>query len=159
MASAKLQAIANEQLEDMEMDMSPMIDLVFLLLIFFMVSSHLIIIQIDANVKPPVATAGTPVENALGRIVVNLYEDGSVYDTSSNLLAAPEADLADVETYIGELAETYRERGEQPKLHLRADKNVEVKRIKSVVKSAANVQVIDVIFATYVSEGAASLVK
>ena len=48
MASEKLRAVTESiEGEELQMDMSSMIDLVFLLLIFFMVSSHLIIVQID----------------------------------------------------------------------------------------------------------------
>ena len=42
----------------LQVDMSPMIDLVFLLLIFFMVSSTMITYRQDPNVKIPVASAG-----------------------------------------------------------------------------------------------------
>jgi biopolymer transport protein ExbD len=157
MASAKLAATTQVELEDMEMDISSMIDLVFLLLIFFMVSSHLIIIQIDEEVRPPVATAGKAVENAMGRIVVNIRADGSVYDTVPRLMAGPDADLGEVEAYIGELADSYTQGSIQPRLHVRADKDVDVRRIKEVVQAAARSNVIDVIFAAYVSEGAASM--
>ncbi len=53
MASEKLKALRLDEGDAMPMDMSSMIDLVFLLLIFFMVSSHLIIVQIDKRVAPP----------------------------------------------------------------------------------------------------------
>ena len=49
MASSKLIAAAAGPDEDLKMDMSPMIDLVFLLLIFFMVNSTLIVVRIDQN--------------------------------------------------------------------------------------------------------------
>ncbi len=159
MASAKLQAATRTELEDMDMDISSMIDLVFLLLIFFMVASHLIIIQIDEEVRPPVATAGKAVENAMGRIVVNIRADGSVYDTVPRLMSGPDGDMGEVQAYIGELADSYNQTNQKPKLHLRADKDVDVKRIKEVVKAASLANVIDVIFAAYVSEGAASMAE
>ena len=42
----------------MKVDLSPMIDLVFLLLIFFIVASNLITYRKDPNVVIPVASAG-----------------------------------------------------------------------------------------------------
>jgi len=129
--------------------MSPMIDLVFLLLIFFMVSSHIIIVRLDPTVNPPVATASNAPENALGRIVVNIRPDGEVADVEGDVLASPDGELAEVERYIQELADGYRRENLSPKLHVRADRNVDVKRIKEVVRAAANAQVIDIIFATY----------
>ena len=58
MASSKLREAMAPPAEDLKPDISSMIDLVFLLLIFFMVSSHMIVVQIDKNVKVPVADAG-----------------------------------------------------------------------------------------------------
>ncbi len=153
MPSAKLRAASSEELGDMEMDMSPMIDLVFLLLIFFMVSSHLIIIQIDPEVRPPVASAAEKPDNALGRIVVNIRGDGSVWDSAENQLStAPDGGMEEVEAYIGELRDQIvgpGGGGHSPKLHVRADKGCEVKRIKEVVRAGAEAQVIDVIFGAY----------
>ena len=44
MASSKLRATQQEQEDDTQVEMSPMIDMVFLLLIFFIVNSTLIIL-------------------------------------------------------------------------------------------------------------------
>ena len=41
--------------DELAIDMSPMIDMVFLLLIFFLVNATMIIVKQDAAVKPPVA--------------------------------------------------------------------------------------------------------
>ncbi len=153
MASSKLRAAATEELGDMDMDMSSMIDLVFLLLIFFMVSSHLITIQIDPEVNPPIAKAAEKPENALGRIVINIRADGSVYDVSSKLLSTgPDGGMEEVESYIGEVRDNQVEGGNRPKLHIRADRESEVKRIKEVVRAGAEAQVIDVIFGAYRSK-------
>ena len=58
MASNKLRAASQDHGEAAEMDMSPMIDMVFLLLLFFLVVSNPKTIKIDAEVKPPVAKYG-----------------------------------------------------------------------------------------------------
>ena len=55
MASSKLQSAMEEQGDDARMDMSPMIDMVFLLLIFFMVASRMVTVKVDDKIKPPVA--------------------------------------------------------------------------------------------------------
>ena len=62
MASEKLKEAMEAQGDDAKMDMSPMIDMVFLLLIFFMVASTLIINKLDPNVKPSVAKKQLPKE-------------------------------------------------------------------------------------------------
>ena len=45
MASSKLQSAMEHQGDDAKMDMSPMIDMVFLLLIFFMVASRMVTVK------------------------------------------------------------------------------------------------------------------
>jgi biopolymer transport protein ExbD len=60
-----------------KMDSSSMIDMVFQLILFFMVSSRMLTNQIDPRVELPVATNARPPEEAAGRIVLHVYDDGS----------------------------------------------------------------------------------
>ncbi len=55
MASSKLRKISSAGDDEAKIDMSPMIDMVFLLLIFFIVNATAIIVQTDPEVTPPVA--------------------------------------------------------------------------------------------------------
>ena len=146
--------------ETMTVDISSMIDLVFLLLIFFMVSSHLIIVRIDKNVRPPIVKNATVAENSQGRIVVNVYGfglkpelvdmEGKVYDPNGNELATSEA----IEAFVDEQAQLIKssETPMTPKLHLRADRNTDTRLIKKVVQASAKAGVIDVIFGSYATE-------
>lgn len=148
MASKLTRAMAQDE-EEMKMDMSPMIDLVFLLLIFFMVSSHMIIVDIDVEVKPPTANMAQVAKNKGGRIVVNIYEDGSFHGPKPgmNFLTADA---------VSEYIDTERQKNDESRvksrLHLRADKRCTTRYIKEIVKAAADALVVDVIFGTYVVE-------
>lgn len=148
MASEKLKAVMEDQGEDLPMDMSSMIDLVFLLLIFFMVSSHLIIVTIDKRVKPPTATNAQVAKNATGRVVVNVLDDGTVW-------AQDEVELPTTES-ITEYVESARlanaDKGYPTRLNLRADKQVDTRVIKRVIKAAGEAGVSEVIFGSYVVE-------
>jgi biopolymer transport protein ExbD len=150
MASAKLQAaIRVAEGEDLAMDMSSMIDLVFLLLIFFMVSSHLIIIKVDKNVKPPIAKNARVAKNASGRIVVNIYADGMILDGNSEELPTQEA----ITDYVDTERLKMMDNGiEKARLHLRADKDTDTRVIKKVVQAAGAAGVSDVIFGSFVVE-------
>ena len=55
MASSKLRKSSAGEEDECNLDMSPMIDMVFLLLIFFIVNATAIIVKTDPEVKPPVA--------------------------------------------------------------------------------------------------------
>ena len=63
--------------EDCRTDSSSMIDMVFQLILFFMVSSRMLTNQIDPRVELPVAGNARPPEEAAGRIVVHVYDDGT----------------------------------------------------------------------------------
>ena len=73
MASSKLRAAQEEQDDDTEVDMSPMIDMVFLLLIFFIVNATLIIVEMDKRVQVPIARYSEKQNDNMGRILINVY--------------------------------------------------------------------------------------
>jgi biopolymer transport protein ExbD len=150
MASEKLKALRLDEGAAMPMDMSSMIDLVFLLLIFFMVSSHLIITQIDKRVKPPTAKNAAVAKNATGRVVVNVLADGSIWAQDNVELTSSEA----IEDYIDQAKQRHDQASPQilTRLNLRADQDVETRVIKKVVQAAGKVGVVDVIFGSYVVE-------
>lgn len=151
MASSKKREAAADAVDadDPLMDMSSMIDLVFLLLIFFMVSSHLIIVQIDHRVNPPTAKNAQVAKNATGRVVVNVLADGSIWAQDEIELPTSEAitdyvDAARVRNVEAGIAST--------KLNLRADEAVDTRIIKKVVQAAGEAGVNEVIFGSYVVE-------
>ena len=74
MGKKKANVAADE--ESGEMDMSPMIDMVFLLLIFFVVNATAITVKKDKNIQMPTASSSGEVKSANGCIVVNVYGEG-----------------------------------------------------------------------------------
>ncbi len=133
--------------DELKMNLSPMIDLVFLLLIFFMVSSTMILYRMDPDVKIPIAPQAKTPKDAAGRAIINIYSDGTVKDESGKPL-----DLDGVTEYIRKT----RERNEKldanikTKIHLRADQRIQLEKVKEVLESAALGGVSDVVFSTYV---------
>ena len=75
MSSTKLREAQEGQEDDTEVDMSPMIDMVFLLLIFFIVNATLIIVEMDKRVQVPIARYSEKQHDMMGRIVINVYSD------------------------------------------------------------------------------------
>ena len=55
MASKKLRGAKTAKEDELKVDMSPMIDMVFLLLIFFIVASTAIVVKQDSEVDPSIA--------------------------------------------------------------------------------------------------------
>jgi len=146
MAASKLRNAVGAQEADRPLDMSPMIDMVFLLLIFFIVNATAIIVKTDPEVRPPIAANSKPQEDGRGRIVVNIRENGTYW--SENLVKLnDDKDIAD-------LVRTEREKiellGIKPKLHLRGDKEAVFRYSRVAIRAAASAQVNEVVFAVFV---------
>jgi len=150
MASKRLRAVNANSGEDLKVDMSPMIDMVFLLLIFFIVNANLIVVKMDKKVEVPVAKHSSKQEKALGRIVVNVYgneeeSNGRFRDENGE---RPFADDDALREYIKEAVENLKG-SIQPQLHLRGDRHTDFKHCRRVIRVAAEVGVDQVVFASY----------
>ena len=120
-----------------------MIDLVFLLLIFFMVSSTLITYRKDPNVTIPIASDGKVPKQIQGRVVINVYQDGTIVAEGGERLT------------LGEVENRMRQaKKENPgvRLHVRADQVSAHQMVKEVIDASAQGGVVNVIFSTYVTE-------
>ncbi len=123
--------------------MSPMIDMVFLLLIFFIVNATAIIVRTDPEVALCHASAGTKPPDGRGRIVVNVRADGTftAEDPSVRL-----ADVAAVEEMVRKAKTRWDREGVVPSLHLRGDRAALFLHSRAAVRAAANARVDKVVF-------------
>jgi biopolymer transport protein ExbD len=148
MASSKLRGSSSTGQEELKIDMSPMIDMVFLLLLFFLVNATAIIVKQDPKVRPPIAVNSRIAQDGTGRIVVNVWGDGTFTNESYQRI--------DTEELITEMVRKEKERidllGFKPKLHLRGDKEAVFKFSRQVIRAAAKGGVDQVVFAVYVTD-------
>jgi biopolymer transport protein ExbD len=131
---------------DDELNMAPMIDMVFLLLIFFMVASQLASLE-RIPVKLPVADESKVPDEALDRQLITVRpadENGEEAEIFMNLKSI---NLEDFTAQIGDLYTV----NENLKVYLRVDKQVKYKHIKEIMNACASVGIVDVIFATFES--------
>ena len=148
MASNKLRAAQQEQEDDTQVDMSPMIDMVFLLLIFFIVNATLIIVEMDKRVKVPIARYSERQDDKMGRIVVNVYSDehsaeGRFRMADGEKVFPEDKDMVD---FIKKQKEYWEDKGQKPRLHLRADEEVHFTYVRRAIRAAAAAGVNEVIF-------------
>ena len=150
MASRKLQGVLEQADEDAKMDMSPMIDMVFLLLIFFMIASRMVTVRVDPEIKPPVADQSVKPKSVKGRIVFNIYAKGaggeSKYTTSDG---SKTVTLEEITQRVEKFADSMETSGTEASLLLRAHKDAEVSDIKKVAKAAAEGGINKVIFGAF----------
>lgn len=144
MATNKLTRARAGVSDVMKMDMSPMIDMVFLLLIFFMIASQMITIKMDPDVLPPVADMSIKGKVFKGRFVVNIYEDGTFKDVDWKVITEEQ-----ITERIKKLAEQQKNTKNPAKLHIRADRLAPVLSIKKVAKAAGAGGVSTIIFGSY----------
>ena len=146
MSSKKLRDARSVQDDEAKIDMSPMIDMVFLLLIFFIVNATAIIVKTDPDVLPPVAKNSLRQEDGRGRIVINVRQDGTYTAENFNVILADDKDIFD-------LVKTEKEKiqglGLVPKLHLRGDQDAIFKYSRTAIRAAAQAGVDQVVFAVY----------
>lgn len=122
-----------------------MIDMVFLLLIFFVVNSSQAIVKQDADVRPPIASFGKKQEDKNGRIVVNVFKDGSFKTERGGALETDD----DIFELVKKAKEENDLRSYKSKLHLRGDKDAVFKYSRKIIAISAKAGVDQVMFATY----------
>lgn len=121
-----------------ELELAPMIDVVFLLLIFFIVSWQFARFERDEEVEVPAAEETDKNARKAGEIIVNIREDGSVF------LQGGEVTIDDLLTKLKRLAENYPNQA----VILRGDGTADFEHIISVLDQVKEAGIWNVAFAT-----------
>jgi biopolymer transport protein ExbD len=122
-------------------NMTPMIDVVFLLIIFFLVSSHLAKQEAQMELPLPVAESGsTPDDTQTQRITINVLRDGSL------LLAGKPVLVGQLQQ---RLAAATSERGQDLEVRIRSDRNVVYRHVEPLLIACARAGIWNVDFAVY----------
>jgi len=128
--------------EEVGFQLAPMIDITFLLLIFFMVTTKITRDQVKLDVRLPVATNAVQPRSVEDRDLVSIDAAGNLFSGSRPVTEK-------------ELAAHLRQRlTDFPplRIYIRADRATPAKRIKEVLRMAAEAGAIDVIFGTHQQE-------
>ncbi len=140
MASKRLRSFAANEGEGLKVDMSPMIDMVFLLLIFFLVNAVLIIVKQDENVNIAYASEqfSSQQEEGNGRIVLNVYEDGSFTPEAGSTTPFLEGDDNAIFDYLTKRREEEEQLGYRDSmvLHLRSDSQSAFRHTRKILSIA-----------------------
>ena len=127
-------------------DMTPMIDVVFQLIIFFLVSSHLVKQETQVQLPLPIAKSGDKdLAESQARLTVNVVGDGEL-QLAGRALSADDLTLR--------LAEKVQELGQDLEVRIRSARNVPYARVEPVMLACAKAGVWNVTFAVYRPEDA-----
>ncbi len=121
--------------------LAPMIDMTFLLLIFFMVTTKISKEQLKEEIKLPVASNAIIPNDISNRDIISIDEQGNYF------IGQEPADKKRLSDYLKKRFENYP----PLRLYIRADKTTPGKKIKEVMKMAAEAGAVDVIFGSYQS--------
>ena len=154
MSSKRLRSAQAGNPDELKIDMSPMIDMVFLLLIFFLVNASLVIVKMDKKVNIPIAKHAAPQKKKKGRIVINVYGaahagEGRYRNAGGDRIFATDDDM---KHFIKEQKNIMDQRGVVPRIHLRGDRDSLFKYSRRVIRVAAAAGVNEVIFVSYMTD-------
>jgi biopolymer transport protein ExbD len=125
-------------------NMTPMIDVVFLLIIFFLVSSHLA--KQENQVELALPTAASALDDPATRetLTVNVLPDGQWQIAGVNL---------DQRSISAKLRQRVMQTGEPLRLRIRTDRQVPYSRIEPLLREAAEAGIGDIVFSVYQERG------
>jgi len=118
--------------------MAPLIDIVFLLLIFFMSAFIFYELETEINISVPTAEESQPMQRTTGEIIINVRQDGSV------IVNQKELTHDELKTMLTRVSELYKG---QPVI-IRGDKDTFHKHIIKVLDICAGSNIWNVSFAT-----------
>jgi len=120
------------------MQLAPMIDIVFLLLIFFIVTWQYTRAETELSVSVPTAQEGADPQRQIGEIVINILADSTI---------RVEGTTVDLEQLLEKLAKIAKEYENQP-VRIRGDGGVPYQRIVEVIDTCQKAGIWNISFAT-----------
>lgn len=121
-------------------NMTPMIDVVFLLIIFFLVSSHLAKQENAVRLDLPEAGSGLDEETEASLLVVNVLPEGQ-WQVAGRILN---------ESQLNSAVAARAQRAEPgQRLKIRTDRSVRYDRIEPVLRAATRAGIGDIVFSVF----------
>ena len=131
--------LAKKQEDEIGFQLAPMIDMTFLLLIFFMVTTKISKEQVKVDIKLPTAANATIPSDLSNRDIISIDGEGVYY------IGQRKSDKKELTAYLKE-----RFKVTPPlRIYVRADKNTPGKQIKELMRIASEAGAVNVIFGTY----------
>jgi len=129
---------SNRQPEPAGMQLAPMIDIVFLLLIFFIVTWQFSRSETELNVAVPTAEEGSELNRPKGEIIINVLGDGVIRVEGTTV------DLVQLHEKLASIAEQF----ENQPVRIRGDGKVAYQRIVEVIDTCQKAGIWNISFAT-----------
>lgn len=125
--------------EEVSFQLAPMIDMTFLLLIFFMVTTKISKEQLKVDISLPVASNAVIPNDVSNRDIISIDGQGNLY------IGSDPTDEASLKSYLVQRFKDYP----PLRLYVRADAQTPGKHIKKIMNMSAEAGAVDVIFGSY----------
>jgi len=125
--------------EEVGLQIAPMIDVVMLLLFFFMLTGKLMQGQKMRTLDLPRATSAVIPKDVSGRDILNVDEQGRIFAGEQQM------DLKELKAYLKQRLVDYP----PLKIYVRADARTPAKQIKQIMQAAAEGGAVEVIIASH----------
>lgn len=121
------------------MQIAPMVDITWIMIIFFMVTNEIVENEFDVPLDLPIASAAVVPKDTAGRVIVNIDASGGYH------IGSEATDLA------GLTAHLKRQMIEYPplKVYMRADADTAALRTKEFYRACAQAGAVEVVLGTY----------
>lgn len=124
--------------QEIGFQMIPMVDVIFLLLIFFVSTSIFYQLEQEVGLEIPIASQSKPMERAPGEIIINIREDGSLVVNQRDM------NMEELRQLLKQVATYFKGQG----VIIRGDKRVFLGRAIEVLDACAQADIWNVSFAT-----------
>ena len=125
--------------EDIGFQIAPMIDITWILIIFFMVTMHLTENEFSVDVALPVASAAEIPEDLQGRVIVNIDKAGNYFVGSEPMSLAQL--IAHMKMRLIQFPPL--------KVYVRADAGIPARKTKEFYRACAEAGAVEVILASF----------
>ena len=125
--------------EEVGFQLAPMIDMTFLLLVFFMVTTKISKEQVKVDIKLPTASNAIIPNDLSDRDIISIDGNGNYF------AGQRQVDKKELTEYLKERFKNYP----PLRLYVRADEKTPGKKIKELMKIASEAGAINVVFGTY----------
>ena len=131
--------IRRRQVDDVGMQIAPMVDITWITIIFFMVTNEIVENEFDVPVELPIASAAVVPKDTAGRVIVNIDASGQYHIGSEPI------DLAGLTAFLT------RQMIEYPplKVYLRADADTPALRTKEFYRACTEAGAVEVVLGTF----------
>jgi len=130
MPLGKKKRVAEDEGKTTEVDIAPLIDVVFLLIVFFMSIWQAAHIEVKAELSLPDASQGNPeLQQDRDRLIVNVDEGGAYYVASARISKETLAALLTREAKMARAPDGFSER----QVFIRADADLPFKKVLDVM--------------------------